>query len=142
MHADAPPMMDIHELDAAEEQIANLDLELAEAEIFAGYIEPTEAVENRGQRYTGQGKNDQTVWWSMPTNAEFIRTANLAKDRQVSIPVVAVYPQPIDAFKKIFDTRIVETIVMETNRKAKREIAKNEAANSKTNAALERHHRE
>lgn len=126
-HADVPPMLDIHEIDAAEEQIANIDLDFAEAEVFADFIEPTEAVANRGQRYTGQGKNDKTVWWSMPTTAEFIRTCNLAKDRQLILPAVGDYPTKMDAFKKIFDNRIMETIVIETNRKAKREIAKNAA---------------
>lgn len=43
---------------------------------------PPSAVEpNRGARYTGRGRNDNTVWWSVPSAKEIIRTHSMKRAR-------------------------------------------------------------
>lgn len=37
---------------------------------------------NRGQKYLGQGKNDKTIWWSMPNETQKLRTENMKKIEQ------------------------------------------------------------
>lgn len=36
---------------------------------------------NRGQKYTSQGKSDNTIWWSMPSQTEKERTETMKQTR-------------------------------------------------------------
>lgn len=114
-HANNPPLLDMAEIDAVDEELENIGLEEAEVvveEVVEGAVEA-----NRGQRYVGQGNKDTTVWLSMPSPIETARTA-------ASLPVVIQVFTEI-AIKSILDSRLIETIVIEPNRKAKRHIAQN-----------------
>lgn len=83
----------------------------------ASAVEP-----NRGQKYNGQGKNDETVWWSMPSRMEKIRTQTMKQARSEAFPHLKQnFDAKADGFKRILPPAIVEMIVIETNRKAKRE---------------------
>lgn len=124
-YANDPPLLDMADIDAAEEEIANagIDDDVAETVEVAAAAEA-----NRGPRYVGQGKNDKTVWWSMPTASERTRTVKLERDRSIYsyVPVVKqVFVDKKGAFKSIMHPRIIDTIVTETNRKAKRVIKQN-----------------
>lgn len=90
-HANAPPLVDFVTLDEANAlELSNIQLEPeAEPPADPPVTEPETAIEpNRGQKYMGQGKTDKTVWWSMPAESERIRCWNLAKDRDLSLPIV------------------------------------------------------
>lgn len=66
IHANAPPLLDFAEIDRAEEIIADAARDDADDDSGADGdgddAEPTAAIEaaNRGQRYVGQGKQDNT----------------------------------------------------------------------------------
>lgn len=79
---------------------------------------------NRGEKYIGQGKGDKTVWWSMLNPEEIARTESLRKTRKESKACsIGSFVEKKDAFMRIIPPSIVETIVIETNKKAKREYA-------------------
>lgn len=76
---------------------------------------------NSGQKYTGQGKGDKTAWWSNATESEKMRTDLLKRERDVSSARSTLhFAEKKDAFMHFFPMSIVEQIVLETNRKAKR----------------------
>lgn len=117
-YANDPPLLDFAAIDTAEEVMANAAINDGGADVPE---EPTEAIETlRGQRYVGQGKQDKTEWW--PSATEHTRTVNLARERSASLPIVTqVFVEKKAAFKTLFDSRMVETIVTETNHRAKRQ---------------------
>lgn len=79
------------------------------------------AVPNRGQKYRGQGKKDKTVWWSMPDESEQQRTALLKRERMNSFAYCTRnFNEKHETFKHFLPSAIVEQIVVETNRKAKK----------------------
>lgn len=81
---------------------------------------------NRGAKYIGQGKNEKTIWWSMPCDLEKARTESLKRDRKESLPSsTEMFAEKKDAFMRLFPTSIVEQIVVETNRKARNSLAEN-----------------
>lgn len=74
---------------------------------------------NRGAKYEGQGKTDKTVWWSMPCEEQKKRTELMKKNREESSACsIENFVEKKDAFIRLFPAAIVETIVLETNRKA------------------------
>lgn len=76
---------------------------------------------NRGQKYVGQGKGDKTVWWSMSSEDEKGRTELLNRGRMLSfVHCTRNFDEKKDAFMHIFPAAIMEQIVLETNRKAKK----------------------
>lgn len=95
-------------------------------------IEPIEP--NRGQKYLGQGKNNKTVWWSMPAKNEQRRTKNAKDEREMSISYSKEnFPDKRSAFVRIMTSSIIETIVIETNRKARRvQLANSHVSKSKS----------
>lgn len=114
------PLMDLAALDKAQEALAVVMLD-------ANIRQEPEAVEpNRGRQYIGQGKNDNTEWWSNPSPEEYKRTVSLAKERKASLPVVTPFADKMSAFKSVLDDVIVRTICIETNRRGKRAVEANE----------------
>lgn len=96
------------------------------AQASGSFKEPAAIEPNRGQKYEGQGKFDHTVWWSMPSSTEKARTCSLKNKRMHSkfaSTITAV--DKIEAFNKILSSEIIDCIVLETNRKAKRIISNN-----------------
>lgn len=85
---------------------------------------------NLGQRYIGQGKHDQTVWWSNPTHEEYVRTVEASVARGFLLPVVSQKFTKIGAFKQLISKRMATEICHQTNKKAQRVIE----ANSRNNA--------
>lgn len=78
------------------------------------------AESNRGQRYVGQGKKDHTVWWSVLCSLEKDRTQAKKRTRGETYPYVKqIFDEKKVAFMRILPA-IIELIVIETNRKAKR----------------------
>lgn len=78
---------------------------------------------NRGQKYTGQGKGDKTVWWSMPSEAEKERCEHKRQTRVQSFAYCKEsfsFDDKQKSFKRLFPPSVVGVIVIETNRKAKR----------------------
>lgn len=76
---------------------------------------------NRGQKYTGQGKNNKTVWWSMPSEIEKDRVARMKNNRRDAFPSSkGNFEDKKSAFVAIFKKQIIGRIVIETNRKAKK----------------------
>lgn len=53
---------------------------------------------NRGQKYVGQGKNDKTIWWSMPCQREKERTVEMKQVRSESF----AYCKELFGDKKIY----------------------------------------
>lgn len=69
-----------------EDDFAQLEVENRdENEASTSAVEP-----NRGKKYVGQGKNDTTVWWSMPASSERvrIRTQCMKRNRSEALPFV------------------------------------------------------
>lgn len=94
-----------------------------EGEVVA--IEP-----ERGQKYTGQGKGDKTVWWSVPSAIQKDRAEKMKKKRLDSFPFCKEnFDDKQNTFKRIFPPSIVGQIVLETNRKAKRTFDDNRRSN-------------
>lgn len=76
---------------------------------------------NRGEKYIGQGKNDKTIWWSVPSQSQMERTQNMKRGRMNSFPCIKqTFNEKKDAFVRILPPAIVGWIVIETNRKARR----------------------
>lgn len=76
---------------------------------------------NRGQKYKGQGKDDKTVWWSMPSEDEIERNERMKENRMRSFAYCREpFTDKLKAFMRILPTSIIGQIVIETNRKAKR----------------------
>lgn len=58
-----------------------------EAAYLEQVVEASEAIEpNRGEKYTAQGRGDTTVWWSMPSQIEKIRTEHMKRVRSEAFP--------------------------------------------------------
>lgn len=109
-----------------------LDIELGYADGYDTNVpgtsedEPSAIEPNRGARYIGQGKGDKTVWWSMPTPSEKTRTEHMRKIRLNAYPYTKQnFNTKIDAFKRILPEGNIDLIVIETNRKAKKEYEAN-----------------
>lgn len=114
--------VELEELNRSIEIDANeLQVEPDQAE---GDIDAVQA--NRGQKYVGQGNGDKTVWWSMATEEEKMRTELLKRDRMSSFAhCTRSFDGKKDAFMHIFPPAIIEQIVLETNRKARKELEAN-----------------
>ncbi|XP_036344164.1 piggyBac transposable element-derived protein 4-like [Rhagoletis pomonella] len=81
---------------------------------------------NRGEKYCGQGTNDKTIWWSMPSQTEKRRTEQALEMRRQSTSICTEsFKSKIYAFIRVFPVSLVEGIALETNRKAKRVIQAN-----------------
>lgn len=86
---------------------------------------PIEA--NRGEKYVGQGKTDKKVWWSMPSRSEKFRTDIARENRELALPTSKEnFDDKRSAFVRVMPSSIIETIVIETNRKAKRVYTQNQ----------------
>lgn len=83
--------------------------------------------------YKGQGKNDETIWWSNPNDDEIERTIAMECDRKQSFTYCKeIFDDKKTAFMRIFPPAIVGQIVIETNRKAERACTENNQANLPT----------
>lgn len=121
--------------DEADENFALEDVELAELNRLTEEDEERDeneqeevvvAVPNRGQKYSGQGKNDKTVWWSMPEDSEINRTESLKQNRMNALAqCTRNFHEKHETFRHFIPSSIVEQIVLETNRKAKKVMQEN-----------------
>lgn len=114
--ADAEPLEDARYTELVAD-IENADLtQSQEVQEINIAVEP-----KRGQKYIGQGKQDKKVWWSMPSPSEDTRASNMKELRSKSIPTCTLnFTSKKEAFEAVFPKSIVDCIVLETNRKAKR----------------------
>lgn len=80
---------------------------------------------NRGEKYVGQGKKNKTVWWSMPSDEQKVRTEAMKKSRQESkAGCCEMFTEKKHAFMRFFSD-VIESIVINTNRKANSAYAAN-----------------
>lgn len=111
-----------------EELSRSIEIDANESQVEPDHSEDDiDAVQaNCGQKYVGQGNGDKTVWWSMATEDEKMRTELLKRDRMSSFAhCTRSFDGKKVAFMHIFPPAIIEQIVLETNRKARKELEAN-----------------
>lgn len=106
--------LDMDEVETGENAIDDAELQryIEEEEITEENEISTSAIApNRGANYVGQGKNNNTVGWSMATANEKIRTQSMKRQRSDSYPYMKVnFNDKVDTFKRILPPAIVEMI--------------------------------
>ncbi|XP_055918701.1 uncharacterized protein LOC129950807 [Eupeodes corollae] len=113
------------------EEEAEVELQRQQGTRREEEVESEPANPNRGMRYTARNMKFNDIWWSMPDEIEKRRANRDRNERLIhgGGTCSKTFSSKADCFKSLVTPAIVENIVLETNRKAKRVYEENRLSN-------------